>query len=226
MKPEDIKFPFIRKEKKVLIQERIWHVPEQCEGDGAFTFPGWHSEQIFANNHPIFIEYCSGNGAWIADKAAASAQQNWVAVEKRFVRARKIASKVHNKQLKNLLTVCAEAYQVTKLYLPTDSVEGVFVNFPDPWPKRRHARHRLIQPAFLDELHRILKKEGSVTIATDDADYSERAIKEFEKHAGFVSKFPKPYYINEWQGYGSSFFEELWRQKGREIRYHSFVRRG
>ncbi len=118
--------------------------------------------------------------------------------------------------------ICGEGLSATSNYFPGDCIEGVFINFPDAWPKRKHARHRLIQPRFVQELHRILKTSKLLTIVTDDAVYSASLIKVMQGIAGFVSIFASPYYVNDYPGYGSSFFEELWREKGKEIRYHVF----
>ena len=225
MKPEDLKFPFKWNERSVLIKDQIWYVPEYYDHYDEFKFPGWNSAEVFGNHLPVKVEYCSGNGTWIAAKASSDSQHNWVAVEKRFVRVRKIGSKIHNHKLNNLFAVCGEAYITTNHYFPSESIDEVFINFPDPWPKKRHAKHRLIQPKFLDEIWRILKKGRSITIVTDDPDYSDLAIQEFLNHSGFESSYPEPYYNVERSDYGTSFFEELWRQKGKTIKYHSFSKR-
>ena len=222
MKPEDLKMPFKWDQRCVLIKDRIWYVPDYFERYEEFIFPGWNSSEIFGNDLPVRVEYCSGNGTWIATKASTDNASNWVAIEKKFVRVRKIGSKIHNMQLQNLMPICGEAYNVTSRYFPSASIEEVFINFPDPWPKKRHAKHRLIQPRFLDEVCRILKSEGTITLVTDDVNYSELAIQEFGQHQGFESCHPAPFYVTELTNYGTSYFDELWREKGRIIRYHTF----
>jgi tRNA (guanine-N7-)-methyltransferase len=224
MKPEDLKSPFRWNERCVMIKDRILYVPDYYDRYEEFTFPGWAA--IFNNDRPVRLEFCSGNGAWIAAKAAAEPEINWVAVEMQFCRVRKIGSKVINLNLDNLFIICGEAYNATHRYLPSDSIDQVFINFPDPWPKKRHAKHRLIQPRFLDQLQRILKIDHAVTFVTDDPDYSELTIDEFSRHPGFASGYPAPCYLTELPGYGvTSFFEDLWRQKGKMIRYHRFVKK-
>lgn len=225
MKPEDIKMPFRWNERTILIKDRIWFVPDYYDKYDEFTFPGWDSPEIFNNANPVRVEYCSGNGTWIAAKSEMDPNSNWVAVEKRFVRVRKIGSKVHNKRLTNLLSVCGEAYNVTSRYFPNQSVDEVFINFPDPWPKKRHAKHRLIQAPFLTELSRILKPQGCVTIVTDDPDYSALLLQEFQMHPSFDFCYPEPYFLTDMPNYGTSYFEELWRHKGKVIRYHRFSKK-
>ncbi len=222
MKPEDLKPPFKWKESFTTIEDRIFYSVQ--EGSDSFQFPGWEDPALFSKEQPVKIEYCSGNGAWIVEKAVESSHCNWVAVEKRFIRCRKIWSKMKNRTLGNLSIVNGEALSTTERYFPSSSVEEVYINFPDPWPKKKHAKYRLIQPTFIKELARILKNGGTVTVVTDDVPYSEEVIQHFLSSEEFTPVFEAPHFTNEWEGYGNSYFEALWRSKGREIRYMSFKR--
>lgn len=222
MKPKDLKFPFTSKERHIIAHDDVWYVPEQDDDFSNFSFPGWNHPLFFDQEQPICIEYCSGNGAWIAARAQAQPEYNWVAIERKFERVRKIWSKLKNSQLSNLLAVCGEGYRITHHYIPSESVHAVFINFPDPWPKRRHARHRIIQVPFMQEIHRILQVNGVVTLVTDDAEYSNTMIEVLQQIPGFESLFADPFYATDYPSYGSSYFEDLWRQKGKVIRYHEF----
>lgn len=222
MKPKDLKVPFPWNNRSVLIEDRVFYVPTRCKDYSTFTFPGWNHPSLFGNDNPIQIEYCSGNGAWIAEKALQNPHLNWVAVEKKFARAQKIWSKLKNMNLDNLIVLCGEGYKATHLYMPPESFVAAFINFPDPWPKKRHAKNRLIRPEFVDQICRVLKKECTFTLVTDDPDYSSRMIEEMSRSPGFQSSFPDPYYITEMEGYGNSYFEILWREQGKTIRFHQF----
>lgn len=222
MKPENLKSPFPWKERRVLIKDRVWYIPDYYDCYEEFIFPGWEHPDLFGNHNPIRVEYCSGNGAWAAAKAAADPGSNWVAVERKFERARKVFSKIKNLKLNNLMVICGEAYKATKFYFPASSVSEVYINFPDPWPKRRHSKHRIICPLFMDELFRILKPGGKMNLVTDDIDFSTKSLKVLKAHSGFNSSYPDPYFVTELPGYGTSFFEELWREQGKTIRYHQF----
>ncbi len=222
MKPKDLIVPF-GNERRVMIHDRIWHVPRYRACDEAFVFPGWHSPELFGNDKPVVIEYCCGNGTWIAAKAQQDPSCNWLGVEMRFERVRKVWSKIHNLNLDNLMVVNGEALVTTQRYIPAQSVQDVYVNFPDPWPKKRHAKHRLLQGPFINELQRILHPGGAVTVVTDDVDYSEQLIAEFAPFPSFQSAFADPFYATEWPNYGGSYFDSLWRGQGKTIRYHRFV---
>ncbi len=202
--------------------ERVWYLPSRPIEKSAFTFSGWNDPLLFPKNQPVHLEYCSGNGAWVAAKAAAYPQFNWVAVEKKFDRVRKIWSKIHNLQLSNLLVIFGEAMQLTQTFIPVESIDHIYINFPDPWPKKRHAKNRLLLPPFITELHRILQPQGAVDFVTDDSYHSNEVIAHFLSQPGWKPRDPTPYYIEELAGYGDSYFENLWREKGKQIRYHQF----
>jgi tRNA (guanine-N7-)-methyltransferase len=224
MKPSDLKAPFAWNARKVIIDDRILYAPSRCETYDDFHLPSWSDPQLFGNANPIEIEYCSGNGTWIAAKAQANPQINWIAVEKKFVRVRKIWSKIKNFALPNLIVVCGEAYLTTRRYFPEGGFRAAYINFPDPWPKKRHAKHRLIHPAFVSEVARVLDPEGTFTLVTDDPDYSIRMIAEMNVNTAFRSHFPAPFFITDMPNYGDSFFDSLWRSQGKTIHYHQYVK--
>lgn len=226
MRPENFKSPFKRGERReVMIEDRVWHIPPLGLETSSFAFPGWEDKQLFGNANPVHVEYCSGNGAWIASKAAENAKINWIAVEKKYERVKKIWSKIKNFNLNNLIVISGEALLSTKYYFPSGSISAAYVNFPDPWPKSRHAKHRLIQPAFIQEVARILHHSGDLSLVTDAIDYSSQMIEVLVGSELFDSSLPSPYYTEEVEDYGSSYFDQLWREQGRKIRYHHFQKR-
>lgn len=225
MRPEHLILPFSSKTRTTSLNDHVWYIPSEDDTQIDFAFPGWDDPAFFASPQPICIEYCSGNGAWIVAKAIAHPEYNWVAIEKRFIRARKIWSKIKNHRLTNLLVICGEGHHVTQRFFPSSSVSQVYINFPDPWPKRRHAPNRLIQPQFLLELSRILNEDCELSFVTDDIPYSQSFIQMILKNPCFVPKYPSPFYIIENPDYGTSYFDQLWREKGKTIRYHHFIKR-
>jgi len=232
MKPKDLKPPFSWESRYVLLEDKVFYIPERYDCS-SFAFPG--GETIFGNQNPVYIEYCSGNGDWIIDQAQANPDANWVAIEKRFDRVRKIWSKRENLGIKNLLVTCSMAQTVTKEFIPEGSISKIFVNFPDPWPKDRHAKHRLFQPPFIEELYSILKDKGELIGVTDDPDYIQQILEVVIGHGGLESKFEKPYTKEAWpiegrdenksgeSGYGkTSYFEALWSRLGRRFYFYRF----
>jgi tRNA (guanine-N7-)-methyltransferase len=222
MRPKDLKSPYRWEDRRPLLEDRVFYVPEFYDKHQAGCFPDWKT--IFGNDHPVIIEYGAGNGMWTAEKAK-DLSQNWIAVELDFERVRKIWSKVKNMGLRNLFVISGKAQTFAKEYLPTASVDGIYINFPDPWPKDRHAKNRLFQQPFIDELARTIKPGGTLIVATDDPPYSEQICREMLAHPAWESDFPAPYFMTEWEGYGTSYFDALWRQQGKVIHYFQFRRK-
>ncbi len=220
MKPNDLKTLFSWDERKIIIDDGVFYIPSFYPSYADFAFPGW--EAIFQNQNPVNVEFCSGNGAWIIQKAREFPNINWVAVDLDFGRIRKIWAKVKNYELKNLFIVCGDANLAAKYFFPKNSVANVFINFPDPWPKRRHSRKRLVQREFVQDVVECLLDGGAFTLTTDDVDYSNQAVAVLTKIGNLKSVFDNPFYTLHFPGYGSSYFEELWRSQGKTIRYHQF----
>lgn len=225
MKPKDLKPPFTWEDRKVVYneKERLLFVPDYYSDYD--QFPQLNFKKIFGNSKPVFCEYCSGNGDWLIAKALNQPDINWIACEKRFDRVRKIWSKMHNHNLSNVFIICGEAHTSTHYYIPSQSFSQVFINFPDPWPKERHAKHRLIKPAFIEELSRALKEKSTITVTTDDHNYSEAVIAYFLAHKQFAAVFNSPYYTGFSEEYGRSYFYDLWKELGRQIRLICFQKK-
>jgi tRNA (guanine-N7-)-methyltransferase len=217
MRPKDLKSTFTWETRAPLLKDKILYVPSYYSKHEEFSMPPL--KEVFGNEAPIHIEYCTGNGDWIIEKAKENSDVNWIAVEQQFERVRKIFSKRENRGVKNLLIVCGEALTFTKYYLLEDSIKKIYINFPDPWPKHRHAKHRLIQGEFIQELSRVVTEGGLSTFVTDDTTYSQSIIKDLMQSELWSSLYPDPHFITNLDGYGYSFFESLWKNLGKDI-YH------
>ena len=227
--PKDFRIPFSKESPTVAIFDQVLYIPPTCDRSN-YVFPGWFSSEIFGRereDNPIAIEFCSGNGGWVLQKAQKHPELNWVAVEKRFDRVRKIWLKMKNMNLKNVFIVFGDALAFSSSYIPTSSVHSLYINFPDPWPKSRHIKNRIISPLFFSEASRIILPRGKLVFVTDDASYSNWFLEQYtlwnkecfhllSEHSLSVSEPPIDY--------GSSFFEDLFRRQGKSILYHERVR--
>ena len=222
MRPKDLKSPFPWKERRPWLSSQILFVPAYYEGHAAYTLPSFDDPSLFGREAPLHLEYCSGNGDWVVAKAAQEPERNWICVEKRFDRIRKIWSKRENRGVKNLLIVSGEAYTFSKYYLPTSALSSIHINFPDPWPKGKHAKHRLFQPSFVAELARTTRPDALLHMVTDDATWAERMQNATSAHDHWID----PVVTTENQSYGSSFFEALFRKQGKTIYYTRFTKKG
>ncbi len=222
------RIPFSQETSCVTISDRILFIPPKIDRRN-FTFPGWDSEEVFGQErrlNPIAVEFCSGNGQWILEKAQKNPDWNWVAVEKRFDRVRKMWVRMKNLGIHNLFIVFGEALAYSTSYIPSRSIQSLYINFPDPWPKARHVKNRIISPLLLSESARMVAKEGKFIFVTDDESYSTWFLEQYElwNRGSFSIKEGSNLVGTPPMDYGTSFFDTLFRQKGKSIYYHERIR--
>ena len=145
---------------------------------------------VFERDQPIEIDLGCGKGSFLLWAANTWPKRNFLGVERRLRRLRRVDRKAVRIGLNNLRLVRMEAaYLVTKL-VPDGSVSTYHVLFPDPWPKRRHRARRLISLDFVTELHRTMTAGGTVNCATDHLEYFEWIQRAFQTSARFAETEP------------------------------------
>lgn len=221
-KASDLRIPFKWQDRKSVFLEKCLYIPGHFDRHDEWEIVPFSDASFFGNEKPVRVEYCSGNGQWIVEMAKKNPEINWVAVEMKFERARKIWGKIFREDLSNLFVVCSEALIFTKYYMPKKSVSGVYVNFPDPWPKLRHAKNRLIQDAFLKEVELTLKEGAIVWMTTDDEMYRDQMIAVSMDRPLWGSKYSDPFYVRDLEGFEDSYFKNLWEGKGKSIYHMAF----
>jgi len=175
---------------------------------------------LFGNNHPIVVEIGSGNGHFLVDYAMKNPQKNIIGTEILKGRAQKFYKKVQKRGLNNVLIFKGDSRQFVWEFLYQEMVEEFIILFPDPWPKKRHHKHRLLQASFIKMLHYRLVPGGEVSIATDFTPYREWIISEFEKEGGFKNLTGSG--VNYPEHYPDSLFHQRLRKKGKNIYFMKF----
>lgn len=140
---------------------------------------------IFSADRPVEVEIGSGDGSFLAQYAKLHPETNFLGVERLLGRLRKLDKKARRLALDNLKIIRIEAAYFTGFLLPPGSVRALHVYFPDPWPKARHARNRLIQPAYLAAVRRALEDNGALYLRTDDTPYFEQMLEAIGETPGF-----------------------------------------
>ena len=125
---------------------------------------------IFGNDAPVEIEIGSGDGTFLLTRAVAAPRGNLLGIERAPRKAERLAARVARLGLANVRTLGADATCVLAM-VPPASLGAYHVYFPDPWPKRRHARRRIFSPAFVRLVARTLVDGGELSVATDVGDY-------------------------------------------------------
>jgi tRNA (guanine-N7-)-methyltransferase len=129
---------------------------------------------LFARSAPVELEIGCGKGGFLLRQARANPDRNYLGIERANAIYKFAADRMARWGVENVRIVRADARQVVLRGLTDASLAGLHVYHPDPWPKRRHARRRLIQPDFVDAAVRVLRPGARWAIQTDHADYFEQ----------------------------------------------------
>jgi tRNA (guanine-N7-)-methyltransferase len=128
---------------------------------------------VFRTEAPLEVEIGAGRGDFIIARAAAAPHRNFLAVELSLALVQLLESRAACAALSNLCVVRMDARPLVNLFLPCSCVSAYHIYFPDPWPKTRHAKHRLFTPSFVGNLHRTMSAGALLYVATDVRDYAE-----------------------------------------------------
>ena len=128
--------------------------------------------RVFDRDAPVVLEIGFGNGETLVELAAAHPELDCIGLEVHEPGVGHCLLKAQDAGVGNLRLIMHDAVEVLKQQVPSDSLARVNIYFPDPWPKKRHHKRRLIQPAFLELLASRIRPGGSLCIATDWADYA------------------------------------------------------
>jgi fructokinase len=135
---------------------------------------------LFPTNQPLEVELGSGDASFLAEYARLHPDHNFIGVERLLGRMRKLDRKGRRAGLTNLRGVRIESSYFLEYLLPPGSATALHIYFPDPWPKRKHRRHRLINERFPVMARQALAPGGTVYLRTDDEDYFQQMIAVFE----------------------------------------------
>jgi tRNA (guanine-N7-)-methyltransferase len=161
--------------------------------DSFATAPGRiNFAELFGNSRPVEIEIGTGKGTFLMARAAARPEVNFLGIEWAKAYAVYAANRLRRAHLTNARILAADAGPFVTTRLADDSLWRIHVYFPDPWPKHRHHKRRLIQPSFVRQAGRILKIGGQLIVVTDHLDYFYQIRSVLSQARGFVSiGFPR-----------------------------------
>jgi tRNA (guanine-N7-)-methyltransferase len=169
---------------------------------------------LFGNDHPVELEIGIGKGTFITEQAKARPDSNFFGIEWARWFWRYSSDRLRRNNCTNSRTVRAEAGYFLREFVTDGSVAVVHIYFPDPWPKARHHKRRLIQPAFLDQVHRALRPAGRLQIVTDHREYFEHIEPTVLASKLKVIEYNRPGSAAEGEFVGTN-FERKYRREGR-----------
>lgn len=145
--------------------------------------------QIFSNQNPVYIEIGSGKGEFISAYSALHPAWNFIGFELRGKRINNILKKLSPALHSNVRLARKFIDDSISSFLPAESVAGVFIQHPDPWPKRKHHRRRLVNQEFLASLASIMQQGAFVQVSTDHEEYASWIVDEFIRSPYFSSVY-------------------------------------
>lgn len=168
-------------------------------------------EKLFGRAAPLEVDLGCGDGVFLAALAEQHPERNFLGIERMLGRLHGACRRAIEKNLTNVRLLRAENACALRDFLGHDSVSVIHLLFPDPWPKRRHHRRRLVTEDFLAMAYRALIPQGVLRVATDDPDYFAQimrlcaAFPQFEPDdAPFATQIPETTFEKKFHHAGSA----------------------
>jgi tRNA (guanine-N7-)-methyltransferase len=178
--------------------------------------------RLFGNDNPVTLEIGFGMGAATALIAGENPGKNYLGVEVHRPGIGRLLWEIENRGLSNIRIVEADAADVLEKMIPGGSLAAFHIFFPDPWPKKRHHKRRLITRPFTSLLAEKLRPGGYVYMATDWAEYGDWALAELSATEGLRNVYAGFAPAQEWRP--RTRFEQKGLEKNHQVRELYFVK--
>lgn len=181
--------------------------PEDAKGK-------WH--EIFGNNHPIHIEVGSGKGAFITGMAKAHPEINYIGIDIQKSVLSYALDKVLEADVSNIKLLWVDGDSLTN-YFEDDEIDQLYLNFSDPWPKKRHEKRRLTYKSFLDTFKQILPEHGEIHFKTDNRGLFEYSLVSFSQYGMTLKGVWLDLHASDFEGNVMTEYEKKFSSKGQVI---------
>jgi tRNA (guanine-N7-)-methyltransferase len=165
----------VRAGRMTIAQERAWRELWPTLGIENSEEP-LELTAAFGRDAPVVLEIGFGNGESLVALASSHPARNYLGLEVHPPGVGHLLLSCEAAQLRNVRVICDDAVQVLQRRVPDASLDEVLLYFPDPWPKKRHHKRRIVQPPFVDLVTRKLKPGGVLRMATDWQPYAEHML--------------------------------------------------
>jgi tRNA (guanine-N7-)-methyltransferase len=198
--------------KLIPITSSRFLAPEMLTGT-----PDW--QQIFGSDKPMVFEIGCGVGDFAVQMATLHPQWNYLALDYYNKGCLKTCKRADKAGLDNLLVVRDEARSFMERCIPRQSLRGVIINCPDPWPKLRHRKRRLVNAEFVGYLKEFMLPGADLYFATDFVDYGQDVAAMMPDIAGFNNVIAPDPFRHELEGYPLSKYMLKFMAEGKQIYY-------
>ena len=180
--------------------------------------------QVYGREAPVILEIGFGNGEALAAAAASHPEIDYLGIEVHRPGAGSLLRRLAEREITNVRVMLADAKEVLATQVPESSLLGVHLYFPDPWPKKRHHKRRLVQPDFAALVTRKLSPGGYFHLATDWQDYAEQMVSVLSTTPGLADAGTSERFSGLVGSRLSTRFEHRGRRLGHEVRDLVFQR--
>ena len=174
--------------------------------------------KVFNNDNNIEIEIGTGKGKFIIEKAIENPNINFIGIEKYDSPLVSAVKKLEELELDNLKLICLDALEIEEVF--DHEIDKIYLNFSDPWPKKRHTKRRLTSSVFLNKYESLFKNEKRIEMKTDNDDLYEFSSESFIENGYDIVKTDTNYYDTIRTEYEDKFIS-----LGKNINYISVVKK-
>ena len=137
-------------------------------------------DKIFNNNNPIEIEIGMGKGNFFISRAINNPNINYIGIEKYASVLLYALKKLKELNIKNIKIICVDAINIDEIF--DKEIDLIYLNFSDPWPKKRHAKRRLTSNIFLEKYEKLFKEKTNIEMKTDNEDLFSYSLEQFKEN--------------------------------------------
>ena len=195
-------------------------IPSLAYERAAFHYP---AGGLSLNGQRLIVEVGPGRGDFMFHLAETQPEDEIVGIEIKGKRVDKLIKRIERRGLGNVRLIQDDARVALPRNFEDGSVDEIHVHFPDPWPKKRHTKHRSMSGAFLKDCLKALKLGGTLTFITDHRPYAEAVRETFTDIPELESCYDEPLKRDAPDAF-PTFFAQKWIAEGREITYQKYRR--
>ena len=173
-------------------------------------------QEIFGNDHPIHIEVGSGKGAFITGMAKANPDINYIGIDIQKSVLSYALDKVLEADVPNIKLLWVDGSELTN-YFADGEIDRLYLNFSDPWPKKRHEKRRLTYKSFLDTFKQILPEKGEIHFKTDNRGLFEYSLVSFSQYGMVLKGVWLDLHASDFEGNVLTEYEQKFSSKGQVI---------
>ncbi len=186
--------------------------------------PDWQAE--FGNDHPLKVEIGFGAGEFLIEMAVRQPESNFIGMDFYFPQKgiQKLMTRIKNLNLKNVRVVYGDVRKIMPLLFQDAELDAIYINFPDPWPQKRHKKRRLINPEFVKLAAQKLAPAGCVSLATDSAPYAGEMLEYFNAESLLQNRDRESGFLQDREDLPKSKYEKGFIYSGDPIYYLAYFR--